>query len=124
MVRALLGNERDELADLGVVDRVLEAVRRGRVGFAEVEPQVEDEPLADLALRCARAVVRVEREAGDLDRDRLEPFLILLALGLELLVSGEPFVEGAVSVAVLLAVAFLGRLSPAPLPGPSVMPPT
>ena len=66
-VRALLGDERDLLADLAVVDGVLDAVGDQRVDLADVEADVEDQPLADLALGLGDAVVRVEREADDLD---------------------------------------------------------
>jgi hypothetical protein len=38
------------------------------VALADLEAQVEDQPLADLALRVAHAVMRVERQPGDLDR--------------------------------------------------------
>ncbi len=68
---ALLGDQRDQLADLGVVDRVLQRVGRGRVGLADVQSQVEHQTLADLTLGLAHAVVGVERESRDLDRDRL-----------------------------------------------------
>jgi hypothetical protein len=79
-VRALLGDQRDELADLGVVDRVLDRVGRRRVGLADVEAQVEHEPLADLALGVADAVVRVQRQAGYLDGDGLGgPFVVAIA---------------------------------------------
>jgi hypothetical protein len=70
-VGALLRNERDELADLRVVDRVLERVGCGRIGLAHVQPQVEDQALANLALGLAHTVVGVQRQSGDLDRDRL-----------------------------------------------------
>ncbi len=70
-MRALLGDQRDQLADLRVVDRVLQRVGRGRVGLAHVESQVEHQALADLALGLAHAVVGIQRQAGDLDRDRL-----------------------------------------------------
>ena len=79
VVGALLGDQRDELADLGVVDGVFDRVGDSRVGLAHVEPQVEHQPLADLALGLADAVVGVEREARDLDRDRLGRLLGVLA---------------------------------------------
>ena len=62
LVAALLGDERDALADRAVVDRVLDEVGHGRVALADLEAQVEDEPLADLALGRAHAVVGVERQ--------------------------------------------------------------
>jgi hypothetical protein len=71
LVRALLGDQRDELADLGVVDRVGDRVGDGRVGLADIQAQVEHEALADLSLGLADAVVGVERQAADLDRYRL-----------------------------------------------------
>ena len=77
-MRALLGDERDELADLGVVDGVLDRVGDGRVGLADVEAQVEDEALPDLALGLADTVVRVQREACDLDRYRLGALLAVV----------------------------------------------
>src|SRR5690348_17423251 len=60
LVGALLGDQRDHLADLAVVDRVLDAVGDQRVRLADVEADVEHQPLADLALRGRDAVVRVE----------------------------------------------------------------
>ena len=65
------GRQGDQLADLRVVDRVLDRVGDRRGGLADVDPQVEDETLADLALGLADAVVGVERQAADLDRDGL-----------------------------------------------------
>ncbi len=81
-MRALLGDERDELADLRVVDRVLDRVGDGRVALADIEPQVEHQALADLALGLADAVVRVKREPGDLDRYRLGALLSVVAVEL------------------------------------------
>ena len=75
---ALLGNQRDELADLRVVDRVLERVGRGGVRLTDVQPQVEHQSLAHLALGLAHTVVGVQRQPGDLDRDRLGPPLGVL----------------------------------------------
>src|SRR5215212_8545195 len=69
LVVALLGAERDLLAHLGVVHGVLDAVGDRGVAFVELEGDVEDEPLADLALRLADAVMGVEREPRDLYRD-------------------------------------------------------
>src|SRR5581483_6433749 len=69
LVAALLGDQRDELADLAVVDGVLDAVGLGRVRLADVDADVEEQALADLALGGADADVRVQREARDLDRD-------------------------------------------------------
>ena len=64
-----------------VVDGVLEAVGDRRVGLAELEPDVEDQPLADLALGRGDAVVRVEREAVDLDGDDgLDRVLVVVEL--------------------------------------------
>ena len=67
-VRALLGHERHGLAHLPVVDRVLEPVSEGRVGLPNVHAHVDHQPLTDLALRLADAVVGEQRQAGDLDR--------------------------------------------------------
>src|SRR6185312_13489859 len=90
LVGALLGDERDGLAYLAVVDRVLDAVGDRRVAGADLDPQVDHEPLADLTLGVRHAVMRVERETGDLDRDeRLRGLLVLVVLEvlvLELLV--------------------------------------
>ena len=47
-VAALGRGQRDDVADLGVVDRVLEAVGEHRVAVGHVEGEVELEPLADL----------------------------------------------------------------------------
>ena len=77
-VLALLGDEIDELADLAVVDRVLDPVGDRRVALADVKSQVDDQALADLPLGCGDTHVGVEREAADLDRD--------LGLGVALLV--------------------------------------
>ena len=68
-VGALLRDQRDGLADLGVVDRVLDPVGHRRVDLPHLEPQVDDQSLADLALRLGDAVVGVERQAGYLDDD-------------------------------------------------------
>ena len=68
-VRALLGDEGDLVADLAVVDGVLDAVGDQRVHLADVEADVEHQPLADLALGGGDAVVGVQRQADDLDGD-------------------------------------------------------
>src|SRR6185312_13145759 len=87
LVGALLGDERDRLADLAVVDGVLDAVSDGRVAGADLDPQVDHEALADLALGLGHAVMRVERQAGDLDRDeRLRGLVLVLISVLEVLV--------------------------------------
>jgi hypothetical protein len=78
----LLGDERNRLADLGVVDRVLEAVGQRRVALADVEAQVDHQPLPDLALGGADAVMGVERETGDLDgHERLGAGLLVVVAG-------------------------------------------
>ena len=84
LVGALLGDQRDELADLRVVDRVLQRVGRGRVGLADVQPQVEHQALADLALGLAHTVVGVQREPRDLDRDRLGTAVWVVAILVEI----------------------------------------
>ena len=66
-VGALLGHQRHGLADLAVVDGVLDPVGHRGVAFVHVEAQVDHDPLAHLALGRVDAVVRVKREAGDLD---------------------------------------------------------
>ena len=69
-VAALGRGEGDDVADLGVVDRVLEAVGEHRVAVGDVEGDVDLEPLADLPLGLADPVVGVDREAAQLDLDR------------------------------------------------------
>ncbi len=78
LVRALLGDQRDELANLRIVDRVLERIGRGGIRLADVQPQVEHESLANLALGVANPVVGVQRQSRDLDRDRLGASLDIL----------------------------------------------
>src|SRR3954447_21483536 len=68
-VGALLREERHELADLAVVDGVLDPIGQRRVACAHLEAQVEDQPLAHLLLGVAHPVVGEEGEPGDLDRD-------------------------------------------------------
>jgi len=65
--------------DLGVVDGVEDGVGDGGIRFAHVQPQVDHQALADLALGLADAVVRVQRQAADLDRDGLGGLLAILA---------------------------------------------
>ena len=50
LVGALLGDERDGVADLAVVDGVLDHVGDGRVAVADLQADVEHQALADLAL--------------------------------------------------------------------------
>src|SRR3954462_8165691 len=69
LVGALLGDQGDDLADLAVVDRVLDAIGDQCVGLADVEADVEHQPLADLALGGGDAMVCVERQPDDLDGD-------------------------------------------------------
>ena len=78
-----------------VVDRVLDRVGDGRVALADVEAQVDHQPLADLALGLADAVVGVEREAGDLDRDRLRGLLAVLVDSASLRRRARPVVAGS-----------------------------
>ena len=66
-VAPLRGGEGDDVADLRVVDGVLDAVGQHRVAVGHVERQVELQPLADLLLGVADAVVRIYGEAADLD---------------------------------------------------------
>ena len=56
----------DVAFDVGEVD----AIGHGRVAVLQLEGDVEQQPLPDLALRLLDAVVRVERQADDLDADR------------------------------------------------------
>jgi hypothetical protein len=74
-VRTLLGDQRDELTNLRIVDRVLERIGRGGICFTDIQPQVEHESLAHLALSLAHPMVGVQRQSRDLDRDRLGPCL-------------------------------------------------
>ena len=60
-VRALLGDQRDELADLRIVHGVLNRVGNRGVGLTDLQAQVEHQSLADLALSVANAVVGVQR---------------------------------------------------------------
>src|SRR5918999_269045 len=69
LVRALLRDQRDHLADLAVVDRVLDAVGDQRVRLADVEAHVEHQALPDLSLGRRDAVMGVERQPDDLDGD-------------------------------------------------------
>ena len=61
LVGALLGNQRDQLANLRVVDRVLKRVGRGGIRLTDIQPQVEHQSLAHLALGLAHSVVGVQR---------------------------------------------------------------
>jgi hypothetical protein len=69
-VPALGGRERDDVGDLGVVDRVLQAIGQDRIAVGYVEADVDDQALADLLLGVGDAVVGVDREAVQLDLDR------------------------------------------------------
>ena len=106
---ALLGEERDQLTDLGVVDRVLQRVRRGRIGLAHVQPQVEHQALADLALGLAHAVVGVQRQSGDFDRDRLGATvgILVVALLVQLILAVV-----IVAADAIVVVEVLGQLFP------------
>ena len=78
-VAALGRRERDDVARLGVVDRVLEPVGQHGVAVGDVERDVELEPLADLLLGVGDAVVGVDREAAELDLDaRVRPVVVRL----------------------------------------------
>src|SRR5580693_1433974 len=79
-IGALLGHQRHQLADLRVVDRVLHSVGHGGIRFPHIQAQVDQQSLADLALGLAHAVVCVERETVDLDRDGLEALFVLFVL--------------------------------------------
>src|SRR5436190_20349099 len=68
-VGALLGGQRDRLADLGVVDGVLDAVGDDRVAGSDLEAQVDHQSLADLAFGLRDPEVGVQRQAGDLNGD-------------------------------------------------------
>ena len=68
LVGALLGHEVGQLADLTVVDRVLDAVGQRRVALADVQSQVEQQALADLALGRRHADMGEQRQPADLDR--------------------------------------------------------
>ena len=79
--KALLRDVGDGVADLAVVDGVLDQVGHRGVDLADVEADVEQEPLADLALLGGDAVVRVERQPDDLDRDPdFEAFLVVVVV--------------------------------------------
>lgn len=82
---ALLSDQRHQLTDLRVIDRVLKRVGRGRVRLAHVQSQIQHQTLADLTLGLAHTVVGVQREPGDLDRDRLGAALdVVVAVLLQL----------------------------------------
>ena len=66
-VAALGGGEDDDVADLAVVDGVLDSVGEDRVAVGHVEGDVELEPLADLLLGVADAVVGVDRDTAQVD---------------------------------------------------------
>src|SRR5262249_56406921 len=66
-VAALGRRQGDDVADLGVVDGVLEPIGQHRVAVGDVEGDVELEPLPDLLLGFAHPVVGVDREAAQLD---------------------------------------------------------
>ena len=68
-VAALGRRQRDDVADLGVVDRVLEPVGEHRVAVGDVERDVDHQPLADLLLGVGDPVVGVDREPAQLDLD-------------------------------------------------------
>ena len=80
----------------GHCDRVLDAVGDQRVGLADVEADVEDQPLADLPLCGRDAVVRVEREPDDLDGDADLGALVVLVVA-----AGEVLVLVLVGIRVL-----------------------
>ena len=69
LVAALGRPQRDDVADLGVVDRVLEPVGEHRIAVGHVEADVDLEPLADLPLGLGDPVMRVDGEAANLDLD-------------------------------------------------------
>ena len=85
-MRALLRDQRHQLAHVGVVDRVVDRVGHRGVGPADVEPQVHDQALAHLALGVGDAVVGVQGQAGDLDRDRFGGVLTFLIQAVTLVV--------------------------------------
>ena len=68
-VAALGRGQRDDVADLGVVDRVLEPVGEHRIAVGHVEADVDLEPLADLPLGLGDPVMGVDGEAANLDLD-------------------------------------------------------
>ena len=71
LVGALLRDEGDLLADLAVVDRVLDAVGDRRVAARRRRSVMSNTSRWPTSRsRLADAVVRVEREPADLDRDR------------------------------------------------------
>src|SRR6185295_14542287 len=78
-VAALGRGEGDDVAHIGVVDRVLDPVGEHRVAVGHVEGDVELEPLPDLLLGVADPVVGVDRKAMQLDLDpRLDPVVVRL----------------------------------------------
>jgi hypothetical protein len=68
-IAALGRGEGDDVADLGVVNRVVDAIGEHRVAVGHVEGDVELEPLPDLLLGVADAMVGIDREPSQLDLD-------------------------------------------------------
>src|SRR6185312_419780 len=68
LVGALLGHQVGHVAHLRVVDRVLDPVGDRGVALPDIEPEIEQEALADLAFGRGHAHVREQRQAADLDR--------------------------------------------------------
>jgi len=75
-VAALGGGEGDDVGNLGIVDRVFDPIGEHRVAGGDVEGDVELEPLADLLLGVAEAVVRVDGEAAQFDLDTRFDFVV------------------------------------------------
>ena len=62
LVAALRRGQGDDVADLGVVDRVLEPVGQYRVAVGDLEARLDLQALADLLLGLGDAMMRVDRE--------------------------------------------------------------
>ena len=95
-----------------VVDRVLDPVGERGVALADVEPQVEQQPLADLALGRGHPDVRVQRQPADLDRDLWlgVPLLVLVLVYVVELV-GVVVVHGATVAAATASASWTGATS-------------
>src|SRR5262249_11652836 len=104
LVGALLRDQVGELAHLGVVDGVLDAIGDRRVALAHVEAEIQQEPLTDLALGGRHAQVGEQRQATDLDGHLGLGVTLLLVVFLCFVVLGRVF-HGALTVAAVTVKA-------------------
>ena len=97
LIGPLLGHQVGRLAHLAVVDRVLDPVGDGGVAIADIEPDVDEQALADLSLGRRHPHVGEQRQPADLDRD----------FGLRALLA--VFAYALVEVVVLVGIVVLGH---------------